>query len=200
MIMNQSAKITFVLLFAALFTLPAMAQIKVNPKVGVNFSGIESQLNDITAEARVGWNAGIDFRMGDGLIFFQPGAHYYNYTARLLQDVDRPDDVAFEDETTIQSIKAPINLGLRVTGDNGLLGIHVKGGITPTYVLGVDEKEGFNFSKEQLNTFTWGANAGVGVDFLFLTVDANYEIGLNDFFADAEGANNVLTLSVGLKF
>ena len=198
--MNQSAKITFVLLFAALFTLPAMAQVKVNPKVGVNFSGIESELNDITAEARVGWNAGVDFRMGDGLFFLQPGAHYYNYTARLLQNVERPEDVAFEEETTIQSIKAPVNLGLRITGDNGLLGIHIKGGVTPTYILGVDEREGFAFSKEQLNNFTWGANAGVGVDFLFLTVDANYEMGLNDFFANAEGANNVLTLSVGLKF
>ena len=198
--MKPSAKITFVLLFATLFALPVIAQVKVNPKVGINFSGIESELDNITAEARVGWNAGLDFRVGDGLFFLQPGAHYYNYTARLIENVERPDDIAFEDETTIQSIKAPVNLGLSLTGSDGLLGIHIKGGITPTYILSVDEQEGFAFSKEQLNNFTWGANAGVGVDFLFLTVDANYEMGLNDFFANAEGANNVLTLSVGLKF
>ncbi len=198
--MKQSAKITLFLLLSAFLALPAVAQIKVTPKVGVNFSAVEAELDNITAEARVGYNVGLDFRMGDGLFFLQPGAHYYNYTAQLQQNIERPDDIAFEEETTIQSLKAPINLGFRVTGDNGLLGIHIKGGVTPTYVIGVAEKEGFAFDKSQLNTFTWGANAGVGIDLLFLTIDANYEIGLNDFFANAEGANNVLTISAGLKF
>jgi hypothetical protein len=41
---------------------------------------------------------------------------------------------------------------------------------------------------------------GVGVDFLFLTFDANYELGMSDFFKNVEGRNNMLTVSVGLKF
>jgi hypothetical protein len=200
MIMKQSAKITLALLFAALFTAPALAQVRVNPKVGVNFSGVESKLNDITAEARVGWNAGLDLRVGEGVLFLQPGLHYYNFTAQLMKEVNSPQDVNLEEETTIQSLKAPVNIGWRLTGENGLLGIHLKGGVVPTYVLGVDEKENFAFDKDQLTNFTWGANAGVGVELLFLTLDANYEIGMTDFFANTEGANNVLTISLGMKF
>ena len=198
--MKQSAKLLITLLAVALLSLPAMAQVKVNPKVGVNFSGVDAQLQDITAEARVGWNAGIDLRVGEGFLFFNPGAHYYSYTARLIKDVEKPGDVKFEDETTIQNVKIPVNLGIRLTGDNGLIGLHVKGGVVPTMVTGVTEKQDFSFNKDDLNTFTLGANVGAGIDFLVFTLDANYEIGLNDFFKDAEGRNNMLTVSLGLKF
>ncbi len=198
--MKSSAKILFLLSTAFCFSLPAMAQMQLNPKVGVNFSGVEAELQDITAEARVGWNAGVDLRIGDRALFLQPGLHYYNFTARLIEGVEHPDDVAFSEETTIQSLKAPLNIGLRLTGDNGLIGIQARGGVTPTYILGVDEKNGIDFDRGDLNDFTWGANVGVGMNFLFLTADLTYEIGLDDFFANAEGGNNVLTLSVGLKF
>lgn len=198
--MRQSAKIITTLFACALFTLPALAQVKVNPKVGVNFSALDVKLQDITADARVGWNAGLDFRMGDGIFYFMPGAHYYSYTARLVKEVQAPDDLKLRDETTIQNLKVPINLGIRITGDNGLLGIHLHGGVVPSMVLGVTERTDFAFDRGRLNTFTWGANMGVGIDLLFLTLDASYEIGMSDFFKNAEGRNNMLTISAGVKF
>lgn len=198
--MKSSAKILFIAAAAALFSFTASAQTQINPKVGVNYSGVEAQLQDITAEARVGWNAGVDLRIGDKALYLQPGLHYYNFTARLVEGVEHPDDVSFAEETTIQSLKAPLNIGLRLTGDNGLIGIQARGGMTPTYILGVDEKNGIDFDKADLNSFTWGANVGVGINFLFLTADLNYEMGLDDFFANAEGGNNILSLSVGIKF
>lgn len=176
------------------------AQVRVSPKVGINLSGLETKLTDFDAEARAGWHAGLDFRMGQGFLFLNPGIQYQSYTARLIQNIDENTEVKFSDETTIQSLKVPLNLGIRVTGDNGLLGLHLKGGIVPTYVLGVNEVDGFNFSEDRLNRLTWGANMGVGIDLLFFTADLTYEKGLTDFFQDAEGKNNVLSLSVGLKF
>ena len=176
------------------------AQVRVSPKVGVNLSGLDTKLTDFDAEARAGWHAGLDFCMGEGFFFLNPGVQYQSYTARLVQNIDQNTEVNFSDETTIQSLKAPLNLGLRITGDNGLLGLHLKGGIVPTYVLGVKEVNDFNFSEDRLNRLSWGANMGVGIDLLFFTADLTYEKGLTDFFKDAEGKNNVLSLSVGLKF
>lgn len=190
----------FTLLTLLLTTLSLSAQVRINPKFGVNFSGIDSKLGDINAEARVGWNAGVDFRLGEGFIYLQPGAHYFNYTARLLKDVNNPNDVTLKDETTIQNLKLPVNIGLRLTGDGGILQIHARGGIVPTYVLGVKEKPSFAFDKNSLKDWTFGANVGVGVDILFLTVDLNYELGLTDYFNDASGKNNMLSLSAGVKF
>jgi hypothetical protein len=177
-----------------------MAQVRVSPKVGVNLSALDAKLNDFNAEARTGWHAGLDFRIGDGILFLNPGVQYQSYTARLMQDINQDTEVNFSEETTIQSLKAPLNVGIRVTGDNGLLGLHLKGGIVPTYVMGVKEVDNFDFSVDELNRLTWGANMGVGIDLLFFTADLTYEKGLTDFFQNGEGKNNILSLSVGLKF
>jgi hypothetical protein len=186
---------------------PLAAQVKFTPRVGVNASALDANLTAINAEAeaRAGWNAGIDLRLGDGVIFLNPGLHYYSYTTRLLQGLDQPNNIDLSSENTVQSLRAPVNLGLRLTGDNGLLGLYLKGGVTPAYVLGITQKEGnilpaLSYKLDELNRFTWGGNAGVGIDFLFLTAELNYEIGLTDFFKNVEGRNNILTFSVGLKF
>lgn len=196
--MKQSIQIlTAIALVCICFT--AQAQVKPIPRVGINSSGVEATLQDISAEGRAGWNAGLDFRIGDGALFLQPGAHYYSYSTNLV-DYDDIEDFPFEDQAAVQSVKLPLNIGLNLLPKNGLLGIHVLGGVTPTFVTGVSEAPNFAFGKEDLNTLTWGANVGVGVDVLFLTVSANYEIGLTDYFQNATGANNVFTLSAGLKF
>ena len=171
----------------------AQAPVKVNPKFGVNVSGIEAQINNIDTEARTGWNAGIDFRIGKNA-YIAPGIHYFQNSAELVGEVDDIEDFRLTDQTTIQSLKVPVNVGLKI------LGLRAQGGIVPTYVLGVSDQPSFDFDVDQLNRFTWGANVGVGLDLLFLTIDANYEIGLTDYFKGVEGRNNILSLSVGLKF
>lgn len=200
--MTKMKTLKFAALALTLFftTQTLMAQVRVSPKVGLNLSALDAKVNELDAEARTGWHAGLDFRIGEGFIFLNPGVQYQSYTARLMQNIDEDIDVNFSEETTIQSIKAPLNLGIRLLGDNGLLGLHLKGGIVPTYVMSVKEVDDFNFSADELNRLTWGANMGVGVDLLFFTADLTYEKGLTDFFADGEGKNNVLSLSVGLKF
>lgn len=182
------------------FSFTAVAQVKVIPRAGLNISGTDATIKDIRTDAKVGWNAGLDFRVGDGFLFLQPGAHFYSNTTTPVSNIDDIEDFDFKDQTTIQSVKLPLNIGINLLPKNGLLRIHAVGGITPTFVAGVKEAENFAFTKDDLNTMTWGANVGVGVDVLFLTVAANYEVGLTDYFKDSSGGNNVFTLSAGLKF
>jgi Outer membrane protein beta-barrel domain len=172
----------------------------INPKVGVNLSGVDAKIGDLDAAARVGWNAGVDFRLGGKKLFLNPGIHLNNYTARLINDIDDNTPGQFREETKIQAIKAPLNIGIDITGRQQLLNFILKGGITPTYVMAVNEKAGIPFSKDDLRTFTLGANAGIGIDLAIFTFDLNYEIGLNDYFRNATGRNNVLSLSAGIRF
>ncbi|MCI5080429.1 MAG: PorT family protein, partial [Saprospiraceae bacterium] len=125
---------------------------------------------------------------------------YYNFSADLEKDVNQDTELNLSEKTTIQQVKLPVNVGFNLTGEGGLLKLHALGGITPTFVTGVNERPDFALSKDDLNPFTLGANVGLGLDVWFLTANVGYEIGLNDFFKDSEGKNNVLTLNVGIKF
>ncbi len=197
--MRPSVKYLLLVAFVAI-NAQLFAQVSINPKVGVNVSALDAKLRDMTTEARAGWNIGADLRVGNGFIFLNPGLHYYNYTAALYKEFDDPDIFRNQDETTIQALKLPVNIGVRLTGQGGLIDLYAKGGIVPTYVAGVKERPNFDLSVDDLNRLTYGANIGVGVDVLFLTIDLNYEIGMKDYFKDSSGKNNVLTLSAGLKF
>jgi len=178
----------------------AQSQVKVIPQVGVNLSGLDTKIGDLRTEAKAGWNAGVDFRIGRGFIYLNPGAHFYSNTARLLRDFDDPVLVMWKGETKIESIKTPLNIGVNLTGTNGLLGFRAEAGFVPTYVLAVQETDTYQLDIEELNRLTWGWNLGVGLDLLFFTADLNYEIGKSNFFKDVEGRNNMVTLSVGIKF
>jgi hypothetical protein len=196
--MKTSMRFLFAMMFVA-FATAAFSQVKVIPKAGVNLSGLDAKLKDLRVNAHPGWNAGLDLRLGTGGIFLTPGLHYYNFSADLQETPGEVGGFFFEDQTTIQSLRAPVNLGIRLIGA-GPLGLFAKGGVTPAYVLNINEKSEVDFKIDDLNRFTWGANMGLGVDLLFLTADVNYELGLNDFFEGAEGKNNILTFSLGLKF
>lgn len=176
------------------------AQIAFNPKVGVNASGLDARIDDFRSEARAGWNAGFDLRIGDRMVFFQPGVHIYNMNAELSQEPGLDDVTFLQDQTTIQLVKFPVNMGLRLTGTDGLINIYALGGFTPTLLAGVRESSTFSLSEDDINDFTYGANIGAGIDLFFLTVDVRYEVGLNNFYVDSPGKNNMLTANVGLRF
>ena len=181
----------------------AQAQrVRFSPKVGMNFSGLEKELMDFKTNARVGYNVGFDLRIGDGFFQLHPGAHYHSFSADLISrdniDEQRPD---LKEKTTIQQIKVPLNIGLNLTGDGGIIGIYAKGGLTPSVLLGVKERADFELTKDDLNTFVVGTNFGIGVDILnLINVDFNYEIGMTNLFDGQDSKNNVFTVGVGLVF
>jgi len=176
------------------------AQIDVIPRFGVNASGLDAKLTDFETEANTGWNAGVDLQLGQGMIFLQPGAHYYRFDADLTSNPDIEDALELKGKTTINQIKTPVNLGVRLTGDGGLLDIYATGGVTPTFLMGVRESDEFAFDESNLNEITWGANVGAGVNLWFLNLDMRYEWGLSDFFKDSNAKNNVFTAAVGIRF
>ncbi|MCB0620938.1 MAG: PorT family protein [Saprospiraceae bacterium] len=176
-------------------------QFSLSPKVGLNVSSLNTEItSDEATDGRVGWHVGTDFRFRNGAFLVQPGVYYQSMTAELIRDVPNTPFETLKEKTTIQSARLPLNLGAFLTGEGGIINIHVRGGVVPTFILGINEKDNFSISKDDLSPFSLGANAAVGIDILFLTVDLGYEWGLTDFFENVDGKNNMLTLSAGLVF
>lgn len=184
-----------ILLFGLLFTYSAYAQVKFNPKAGVNFSSVTSEVDEIEADgAKVGFNVGMDLRFGDKWLFFQPGVHYYNAGGKLsVQD----DNTTVEDDLNVRTLKIPLNAGFYLSGTDGILKVRVNAGIVPNIVIGVGESN-FNTDYTNFNTLGLGANAGLGFDLAILTLDFNYELGLTNVYESGNGKNNIFTVSLGL--
>ncbi|NRB62417.1 MAG: outer membrane beta-barrel protein [Saprospiraceae bacterium] len=190
----------FGLLIACLFSTSLVAQIDIVPRFGVHASGLDAKLADFKTEASTGWNAGIDLQLGRGMVYLQPGAHYHRFNADLTSNPDIEGALELKGKTTISQIKTPLNLGVRLTGEDGLIDVYALGGVVPTFLMGVQESETFAFDEGDLNDFTWGTNVGLGLNVWFLNLDVRYEWGLTDFLVDSSAKNNVFTATVGVRF
>lgn len=198
-IMNRTK--ILILLITGIFCLPyfSQGQIKINPKIGINASNLETDIRDLTAEARVGWNLGLDLRMGGGMVFFNPGIHYYSFAADLTPNITSQTNFDVRNQTTIQNIKVPVNIGINLTGTGGLMNIWIKGGGSANFFGGVKQVDGSSLVTDDFSKVNFGLNLGVGVDVLLFTIDATYELGQTNFFAEGDSRNNMLTVSAGIK-
>jgi len=72
---------------------------------------------------------------------------------------------------------------------------------------GVDQPDGSSpLVEDDFSNVNWAAQFGAGIDFLFLTADIRYELGLNNIYKAPETMaenptmkNNVFFISVGWK-
>ncbi|KAA3632620.1 MAG: PorT family protein, partial [Bacteroidetes bacterium] len=151
--------------------------------------------NEFQDRAKVGWQAGIDARFGR-FLYFSPGIHYQSFTMRNVTRDELEGGFQIGDETTIQSLKMPLNAGFKIP----LIGVRAQAGITPSYVLNIKTPNGSNIGTEPLNKVGLATNLGVGMDILFLTVDLTWERARVDFFKDLDGKNNMFALTAGIKF
>ncbi len=191
--------ILFFVLFSVTAVSVTIAQVRVNPKIGLNASSLTTENADWEEDGvRVGLNVGVDFRIGDdgdNWFFFQPGVHYYSIGAQLINDAnsERIDDVV-----AINSLKIPLNGGFYLTGTtDGILAVRVNGGIVPTFMLGVEDNN-FGLDRDDFRSVNLGLNAGIGIDILFISLDFGYEWGLTEFFGTGEGRNRIFGASLGI--
>jgi len=178
---------------------PRNSGLWVIPVVGIHASNFNADIKQGEADGRIGWNAGLDFRMHAKRFFFQPGAHYFSSSLQVTSE-DSIASAPLLDGPRIHSLKVPVLLGLYLTRANkGFFKMNVKAGATGTYVLAVDKNTIAQFNKDNINDFSYGLNAGIGLEFGFLTLDITHEWGMSALFKENNIKNNVLRATIGFK-
>jgi hypothetical protein len=169
------------------------------PMAGVHASSFSADLKNSEADGRVGWNAGLDFRIHMKRFFIQPGAHYFNSSLKQT-DKDSLENASLLDGPRIHSLKVPLMLGLYLTKANsGFFKMNIKGGAVGNYVMAVDKSNITYFSKDNIEEFSYGLNAGLGLEFGLLTLDISHEWGMSTYFKSNDQKNNVLRFTLGVK-
>lgn len=173
-------KLVLPTVFAALAS-TAAAQFQVNPQLGMALTDLTDDQAGVESKAAVGFQLGLDFRIGDRF-YFQPGAHF----ARSVTAVK----YAFSDTTVLEDDLVRSTLKLKaLAGFNLIHGeafkLRVNAGPTYEVLLSVDNKDDeIAFNKDDYNAGSFNMDAGVGIDLLFLSAETGLSYGLSKAYKD----------------
>ncbi len=181
-------KVLFVMIASLLFTVSADAQLfQVGVKGGVNFSqlamdditGIQegSDVYDlITGDMVAGYQVGLQSRINIAAFFVQPEVYFNAVKGSVEKVVDGGANAMLDVE--FNRFDIPLLVGVKL----GPARINA-GPVGSAVVSSVNDLQEIAPELESLsNSFTWGYQAGVGVDlFKKLSIDARYEGSLTKF-------------------
>ncbi len=166
-----------ILVFGAVFlALFASAQFKINPQVGMTFSSISNPPTGYDFQAKAGFMAGADFRIGNRFQF-QPGAFYVS-SATAAESNDG--EIVAED-ITHSYVKIKALLGFDIV-ESDIFKLRINAG--PTYDLLLAAKMGDEDVKQDWKDGTFFLQGGVGLDILFLTAELGYAQGMTQTFVE----------------
>ncbi len=181
-------KVLFVMIASLLFTVSADAQLfQIGVKGGVNFSqlamdditGIQegSDVYDlITGDMVAGYQVGLQSRINIAAFFVQPEVYFNAVKGSVEKVVDGGANAMLDVE--FNRFDIPLLVGVKL----GPARINA-GPVGSAVVSSVNDLQEIDPELESLsNSFTWGYQAGVGVDlFKKLSIDARYEGSLTKF-------------------
>jgi hypothetical protein len=196
------------------------AQLGFGIKGAFTMSKLSTNLSDYTEAAKTGYQVGAFVRLGKKL-HLQPEAYFTVKSGKTTFDI--PTDLSnpnsaketVNQSVTLNSIDVPLLIGYQIAKLPGLK-IRLQAG--PVASMVVNKKYDINYSgiteeektsiEDSYKNANWALQFGAGVDFLFLTADIRYELGLSDINDPADVSikdylpnekNNVFFISVGWK-
>ncbi|RRB12431.1 outer membrane beta-barrel protein [Larkinella knui] len=165
---------------------------------GVNFSRFINEA--IPANSyRVGWQAGLYGRTG-GTFFGQLGLEYRNSTSDLIRTGQgtTPGSVSDDVKGKIDQhfLAIPAYVGVRV---GSALGLRLQAGAELSSLVAIGDNN-FQLKKDDLNRTILNGLLGAGINLGPLTLDAVYNLGLQNVFDNADAKRRTFAFNLGFRF
>jgi hypothetical protein len=207
MTMNMK-KILFVPLFACAMT-NAQSQVQINPQVGLTFQSLTQAPDGYSYKANVGWQLGLDARIGDRL-FLQPGAYLgrsvtaVSYSSNIQNGATG--SVQVEDDLVRTSLNLRAQVGYRLI-DTYQFDVRLMLGPSYDALMSVDYRDDdITWNKGDMRKGSWNLDAGVGLDMGLFTLSPTASFGLSRILGDNPTLSNIdsryvsygLTLGINL--
>ncbi|QHV96972.1 outer membrane beta-barrel protein [Spirosoma endbachense] len=165
---------------------------------GVNLSRFVHEVTPDNAY-RAGWQAGIYGRSG-GTIFGQLGLEYRNSTTNLIRTGQgtTPGSVSSEVRGQIDQhfLAIPAYVGVRI---GSALGLRLQVGAEFASLVAVGNNN-FKLGADDLNRTILNGLAGAGINLGPLTLDAVYNLGLQNVFDNADTKRRIFAFNLGFRF
>ena len=163
----------------------------------VTFSKLNMTSGDYTSTSTAGWALGLAYRKGD-FFYWQVGARYNNAIYKINVPGQAP---TANNSVTVTDIDIPINVGINILSiTQRFMGLRVFVGAVPAFLIGVGNSDYSNLTKSNANSFNMYGQGGIGLDVLFLSIDAGYNYGFSDVFKTAESKPGQVFVNLGFRF
>ena len=175
-----------------------IAQLKVNPQLGVVFTDLTEDLPGVESKADVGLQLGLDLRIGDRF-YFQPGGHIGRSATTVKYTFT--DTTVIEDDLIRTTVKFKALVGYDLI-HRSIFKMRVNAGPTYEALLSVDSKDDdIAFNKDDYNAGSFNMDAGAGLDLAMMSAEAGISYGLSRAYKDAgelEGKAKYFTFYITL--
>lgn len=172
--------------------------------IGPNLSTHAVEGNEFNASNRFGYQLGGFLRYGE-FIYLQSGLTYFSMNSRLSSLITGlppggPTEVA--DKVNVRYLQLPVLAGVRFfQQDRRNLALRLQGGGNVSMLMGVSNNA-LQLSSNDYQNLWLGAQAGLGMDVWFFSLDLGYQWGLSNAFSreNFDGRYRMTTLSLGVTF
>ena len=166
----------------------ATAQFQMNPQLGINACKLAGDdVPGLEYKAKIGWQLGIDFRIGDRF-YLQPGVHFIRTATAVKYTFS--DTAVLEDDWIRSSVKAKLLVGYNLIHDETFK-LRLNAGPTYDVLLSVDHKdEDIAFDEENYNAGSFNMDAGLGLDIWIVSVETGVSYGLSNSYKDTDQLSN----------
>lgn len=184
--------------FAMMVYFSSNAQVELKGIAGLNFSSFSG--SGVDAEAKAGYQFGAGLLFGEKF-YVEPSLQIVRKSTDFINKNSDIDKIEFSQNF----VKVPVHFGYHLLGaEDKPLALRIFAGPSAS-IAGKIQKGEDQISKDDINNILWAADAGVGLDILFLFVEASYEYALNDFFKgdtnlDAKHLGFVVNAGIHIDF
>ena len=157
---------------------------------GVTFNKLHVSSDNLESSSKTGWQAGLNYRRGN-FIYWQVGVRY-NSARYGVKD-------SAENNFTVNDLGIPLTAGLSLfSATKKAINFRVFISAIPSFLLSVSDNP--KYTKDDTNSFFWAGQAGIGLDFLFLVVEAGYNYGFTDVLKNTNSKPRQGFVTIGFKF
>jgi hypothetical protein len=160
----------------------------------IGFNHLHVSSNTFESATKPGWTLGASYRRG-GFFYWQLGARYNNakYGLKLLTDTTH-------ETFTVSDLDIPVTVGINLLPFvNRVLNIRLFLSGVPSFQLKVGDNN-LDIKKDDINSFIFYGQAGVGLDVLFLVIETGYNYGFNDLLKDDKSNPGQVFVKLGFRF
>jgi hypothetical protein len=162
---------------------------------GPNSNQMGGSTDKYNSNSGVGYHIGVAWQKS-GFIYGQFGLRYNNAVYGFQSKVTSKDT----GDLKVQAIDIPLTAGINILSIAKIASLRGFVSAMPSFRIGVSDNH-FGVSKDDVNSFIFYGQVGIGADVAFAIIDIGYNYGFSDLMKNFSNTNpGQWFLNLGIKF